>query len=74
MQIVLEVDVERAMGIEDIAMAPVIYSNHGGTGADGRRVRLLCEKHCHTRLRGRLTNTTANTWPFNVVRARKTHT
>jgi hypothetical protein len=36
------------MGIEYIARAPIISSNHGVTRAHERRVRLLCEKWRHT--------------------------
>ncbi len=41
-------EVERAMGIEYIARALRIFSNHGVTGADERCVRILCEKRRHT--------------------------
>jgi len=40
--------VERAMGIEYIARALAIYSNHSVASVDKRCVRFLCEKHCHT--------------------------
>jgi hypothetical protein len=40
-------EMERATGIEYIALAPLFFLNHGVTRADELCVRFLCEKHRH---------------------------